>query len=93
MKVIFVLDDMSVFVSTPEELQLRQIKEGISAIVAPAGKNEDGEDTFIPLISYPVYLSSNPLPEGFNPNPPVEVTPVPAPKLVKKAKAKKKAEA
>ncbi len=80
MKVIFVLDDMSVFVTTPEELQLRQTQDGIAALIAPTGKkNEEGEDTFLPLISYPVYLSSVPLPEGFNPHPaPETVEEVPA---------------
>lgn len=56
MKIIFVLDDQSILVSSPEDLKLRQIEEGLAALLLPAGKNEEGEDLFRPLITYPVVL-------------------------------------
>ena len=85
MKIIFVLDDQSVLVVTPEELQLRQIQPDLAALVTPAGKNEAGEDLFRPLITYPVALTAVPKPE---PVATVEATPVQKPTLVKKAKKK-----
>ena len=39
MKIIFVLDDQSILVANPEEIQLRQIEAGLAALVLPAGKN------------------------------------------------------
>ncbi len=60
MKIIFLLDDNTAIVSSPEELQLRQIDGSNSAIVIPAGKNENGDDLFRPLISYPVVLVAPP---------------------------------
>ena len=49
MKIIFVLDDQTVLVSNPEELQLRQVEAGLAALVIPAGKYEKGEELFRPL--------------------------------------------
>ena len=60
MKIIFVLDDQTVLVSNPEELQLRQVEAGLAALVIPAGKNEKGEELFRPLITYPVVLMALP---------------------------------
>jgi hypothetical protein len=56
MKIIFVLDDQSVIVTSPEELQLRQIQPNLAALALPAGKNDAGEELFRPLITYPVSL-------------------------------------
>ena len=91
MKIIFVLDDQSVLVANPEELQLRQIEPGLSAIVLPAGKNEAGEDLFRPLVTYPVALTvvPQPAPAPVEPEEEEEV-PVQKPELVK-SKGKKKA--
>ena len=60
MKIIFVLDDQTVIAATPEELQLRQIQPDLAALMLPAGQNENGEDLFQPLITYPVVLSVPP---------------------------------
>jgi hypothetical protein len=57
MKIIFVLDDQSVIVTTPEELELRQIQEGLAALGTPAGTNEAGDPLFRPIITYPVKIS------------------------------------
>ena len=63
MKVIFVIDDQSVIVATPEELQLRQVGTGLAALSIPAGKNDEGQDLYRPLITYPVVLVAPPPPE------------------------------
>ena len=92
MKIIFVLDDQSVLVTTPEELQLCQVEPSLSALVLPVGKNEEGEDLFRPLITYPVVLMvpppAAPVPESA---PAGEAVAVPIQKpeqLVKKGKKK-----
>ncbi len=56
MKIIFVLDDLSVLVSTPEELQLRQVNSSFAALGLLVGENEAGEALFRPIITYPVVL-------------------------------------
>jgi len=81
MKIIFVLDDQTVIVSTPEELQLRQIQPDLAALVLPAGQNENGEDLFRPLITYPVVLAVAP-PKSVEPEE-VATEEATAPKLVK----------
>ena len=81
MKIIFVLDDQTVLVSSPEELQLRQIEAGLSALVIPAGRNEKDEEMFRPLVTYPVVLISPPKPD---PIPAGVATPVPAEPSVQK---------
>lgn len=92
MKVVFVLDDLSIFVSSVEEIQLRQLEEGLSGLVIPAGKNDQGEELFRPLITYPVNLAvpkPKPIPVG-------EATPVPAPPAptdISTGKKKRKAKA
>ncbi len=74
MKIIFVLDDQTIIVSSPEELQLRQLSPYLAGLVLPAGKNEQGEELLRPLITYPVVLALAPKPE---PIPAGEATPVP----------------
>lgn len=87
MKIIFVLDDQTVIVSSPEELQLRQIQPDLAALVLPAGQNEDKQDLFRPLVTYPVVLSMVP-PKQVDPT---EIAAAEAtadkPKKAKKAKA------
>jgi hypothetical protein len=58
MKIIFVLDDQSVVVAAPEELQLRQVDEFTAAFGL---SNAEGE--FHPIITYPVVLTLAPKPE------------------------------
>lgn len=95
MKVIFVLDDQSIYVSSVEEIQLRQLNEGLAGLVIPAGKNDQGEDLFRPLITYPVNLTvAKPKPVQAAPVPIPNPTPAPAVPPVptaKKKRAKKKA--
>jgi hypothetical protein len=74
MKIVFLLDDQTYLVSSPEELQLRQIEPGIAAIVLPAGKNENGEDLVRPLVKYPVILVTPPPMPVEEPTTPVEET-------------------
>jgi hypothetical protein len=79
-KVIFILEDNSLVVAKPEELQILQLEPAIAAVVAPAGKNEAGDDTFRPVLSFPVVLSK--------PEPVAEPKAKSAPaKKAKKAKA------
>jgi hypothetical protein len=89
MKIIFVLDDQSILVANPEEIQLRQIEAGLSALVLPAGKNEAGEGLFYPLMTYPVAITVIP-PSAPIPAPETTEAPVQKPELVK-SKGKKKA--
>lgn len=56
MKIIFVLDDQTVLVSSPEDLQLRQLQPGLTGLVIKVGKNEQDEDLVSTLITYPVNL-------------------------------------
>ena len=60
MKVIFLFDDNTAFVTTCEELQLRQIDSGVAGFGVPAGKNEEGLDLFRSFITYPVQISVAP---------------------------------
>lgn len=86
MKILFLLDDDTVVVSSPEQLQLRQIQPNLAALVVPAGKNEEGEELLRPLVTYPVVLYAVPTPT-------VEATPAPTPQLVPAKKKSKKASA
>jgi hypothetical protein len=61
MKIIFVREDLTVLVTTPDELTLVQVKEGEAALAIYNGTNEAGEQAFTPLITYPVNLM--PVPE------------------------------
>jgi hypothetical protein len=62
MKIIFVLDDQTVLVATPEEIQLRQVEPGLTALVLPAGTNEEGKELVHPLVTFPVTLLVPPKP-------------------------------
>jgi hypothetical protein len=85
-KVIFVLDDQSVIVSSADELQLRQIDPYTTALAIPAGKNEEGQDLFRPFITFPVVLTMAPKPE-------VVATPVPPTDISTGGKRRRKAAA
>ncbi len=97
MKVIFVLDDQSIYVSSVEEIQLRQLNEGLAGLAIPAGKNDQGEDLFRPLITYPVNLTvARPKAVQAAPMPIPNPTPalaLPAPTATAKRAATKKAQA
>jgi hypothetical protein len=69
MKIIFVLDEPSqpIIVVKPEELQLRQVADGIAALVVSAGKNEAGEEMIYSLLTYPVVLVTPPVKVTANP--------------------------
>ena len=88
MKIIFVLDDQSILVATPEELQLRQIENGLAALVLPAEPNEKGEEQIRPLITYPVNLMVVPPPVQGGEATPVLTEPPALPPPSKKKKKK-----
>ena len=86
MKVIFVLDDQTVLVAKPEELQLIQVEPHLASVVLPAPPDENGEKRYLPLISYPVSISL--VSETIKGGEAVAV-PAPAPSVKKKTPAKK----
>lgn len=56
-KAIFIFDDHSLVVAKADELQIIQMEPGVAAVVAPAGKNESGEDMLRPVIYFPVVVT------------------------------------